>query len=175
MAEKKSVPEVTEICTPGTKEKKRRKEQKEGDMMVMQGRRNGDMNVTYVQPGDGVVFATTKSGEGWQRITFTLLVVFTFLCGVLVGGLLGAGTCSELDSSGWGQYNPVQAAVSMWRTSQNPWVQLLSPGTAHASAEGALSFVGIGCLGLRIFLECQALDASASSISSYETCGSELS
>ena len=72
MAEKKSVPEVTEIFAPGTKEKKRRKEQKEEDMMVIQGRRHGEMNVTYAQPGDGVVFATTNAGEGWQRMTLTL-------------------------------------------------------------------------------------------------------
>ena len=98
------------------------------------------------------MFAPPNSGEGWQRVTLTLLVVLTFLCGVIVGALLSAGTCAELDSSGWGQYNPVQAAVSMWRTSQNPWVHLLAPGTAHASAAGALSFVGIGVSGAAYLL-----------------------
>ena len=34
MEEKKSVPEATEIFTPGTEEKKRTKDQKKEDMMI---------------------------------------------------------------------------------------------------------------------------------------------
>ena len=45
----------------------------------------------------------------------------------------------------------------MWRTSQNPWVQLLAPGTAHASAAGALSFVGVGVSGVAYLMKMPGL------------------
>ena len=142
-----------EIFTPGT-EKKRRKEEEEAKAMLMkQERRGGEVDVSYVQKEGRARYVYSSDDDGWRRCTLSLLWVFTFLCGLLVGILVGAGTCSDLDSQGWGQWNPVQAAVSMWRTSQNPWVQLLAPGTAQASAAGALSFLGVGLSGVAYLMK----------------------
>ena len=146
-----------EIFTPGT-EKERGKEEEEAKAMLMkQERRGGEVDVSYVQKEGRARYVYSSDEEGWRRCTLTLLWAFTFLCGFLVGVLVGSGTCSDLDSQGWGQWNPVQAAVSMCRTSQNPWVQLLAPGTAHASAAGALSFVGVGVSGVAYLMKMPGL------------------
>ena len=122
-------------------------------MLVKHGRRSGEVDVTYVQKEGRARCVYNSDEEGWRKCTLTLPWTFTCLCGFLVGILVGAGTCSDLDSHGCGQWNPVQAAVSMWRTSQNPWVQLLAPGTAQASAAGALSFVGVGVSGVAYLMK----------------------
>ena len=121
------------------------------------GRRSGEVDVTYVQKEGRARYVNNSNEDGWKKCTLTLLWAFTFLCGFLGGTLVGAGTCSDLDSQGWGQWNTVQAAVSMWRTSQNPWVQLLAPGAAQASAAGALSFVGVGVSGVAYLMKMPGL------------------
>ena len=120
---------------------------------MVQGRRSGEVNVKHVQQEGRTMYVSIGNDDGWSKCPFALLWALRFIWGLCVGVLVGAGTCSDLDSQGWGQWNPVQAAVSMWRTSQNPWVQLLAPGTAQASAAGALSFVGVGVSGVAYLMK----------------------
>ena len=109
-------PEGMGIFTPGTEKKRRKEEEEAKEVLMKQGRRGGEVDVTYVQKEGRARYVYSSDDDGWRRCILSLLWVFTFLCGLLVGILVGAGACSDLDSQGWGQWNPIQAALSMWRS-----------------------------------------------------------
>ena len=106
-----------EIFTPGTGKRRRKEEEGAKEVLVKHGRRGGELDATYVQKEGRARCVNNSNEDGWRKRTLALLWAFTLICGFLVGILVGAGTCADLGSQGWGQWNPVQAAVSMWRTS----------------------------------------------------------
>ena len=92
-----------EIFPPGTEKKRRKEEEGAKEVLVKHGRRSGEVDVTYVQKEGRARCVYNSNEDGWKTCTLTLLWAFTFICGFLVGILVGAGTCSDLDSQGWGQ------------------------------------------------------------------------